>query len=77
MTGLYQEKNIILVTYKMHVSFYGGGKVDLPKYEQCLQDLAELKHDIRFMRSCLDSYRDTDNYSISGHAYHKGIHLSA
>lgn len=51
--------------------------MDLTKYEECLKDLAELEHDISFMRSCLDSYRDMDSYSISRHTYHKRIHLSA
>lgn len=51
--------------------------MDLSRYEDCLKDLVELEHDIKFMRSCLDSYRDTDNYSISGSAYHRRIHLSA
>ena len=67
----------IFTENETHVSFYGGGKVDLTKYEECLKDLAELEHDISFMRSCLDSYRNMDSYSISGHAYHKRIHLSA
>lgn len=42
----------------MHVSFYGGSEMDQSEIKNLRRIQSELSANIRFIKSCLDSYRD-------------------
>ena len=40
--------------------YYGGNKVNLSQHKEFINKLAELEHDVRFMRSMLEIYQNAD-----------------